>query len=198
VLERALNAAPWPIDRDDLTSQIRFIVWELEGGNRVGTTLTTSAHDRGRETIAGLTWRCYSEDYLHLPAGQRCPIADFQRLTVDDVVTVMAEVFALRTNLWRIRDARLRLAVVDSAIQFGPGDPIRWLQAALKVPVDGSFGPESLARTNDHADPIDLRDAVIASRIERHALRVIQDQTQLGFLAGWLRRCGRVLCWRAN
>ena len=89
---------PWPIDGPELLTQIRWIVWALEGGDRVGTTLTHAPTDRGRETIAGLTWRCYSEDYLRLATGQRCPLEQFQALTLDDVVTVLMEVFALRTN----------------------------------------------------------------------------------------------------
>lgn len=192
-----MTAAPWPIDRDDLTSQIRFIVWELEGGNRFGTTVTTSTHDRGRETIAGLTWRCYSEDYLHLPRGQRSPIADFQRLTLDDVVTVMAEVFALRTNLWRIRDARLRLAVVDFAINAGADDAVPALQRAAGVAADGIFGPETQAAVNA-GDAEVLRERVFDARYQKAGRVVLAQRDQLANLNGWLVRFGRVLTWRPS
>lgn len=191
-----MKPAPWPLDRDDLTSQIRWIVWELEGGNRFGTTLTNAPTDRGRETIAGLTWRCYSEDFLHLPRGQRCPLEDFRRLTLDDVVGVMAEVFALRTNLWRIRDAQLRLAVVDFAINAGADDAIPALQRAAGVDADGVFGPVSQQAVNA-SDVELLRDRVMAARYEKAALEVLRDRSQLANLHGWLKRFGRVLTWRS-
>ncbi len=190
-----MTSAPWPIDRDDLTSQIRYIVWELEGGRQVGTTLTTAPHDRGAETIAGLTWRCYSEDYLRLPRGKPCPIEDFQRLTLDDVVAVLAEVFALRTALWRVRDARLRLAVVDFAIHAGTDDAIPALQRAAGVTADAIFGPETQQAVNV-GDAGLLRERVMAARYEKAARVVLADRDQLANLLGWLERFGKVLTWR--
>lgn len=195
MLERAVTPAPWPIDQADLTSQIRWIVWRLEGGDRVGTVVSVNAHDLGRETIAGLTWRCYSEDYLRLPRGQRCPIADFQRLTLDDVVMVMTEVFALRTNLWTIADPRLRLAVVDFAIHAGADDAVPALQRAAGVDPDGDFGRISQATVNG-ADADLLRDRVMDQRYQKAAHVVLKDRDQLANLHGWLARFGQVLCWR--
>lgn len=192
-----MTAAPWPVDRDDLTSQIRFIVWELEGGRLVGTRVTSAAADRGRETIAGLTWRCYSEDFLLLPRGQRCPIEAFGALTLDDIVGVMAEVFALRTNLWRIRDAQLRLSVIDFAIHAGADDAIPALQRAAGVAADGVFGPES-QHTVNAGDASLLRDRVLAARYEKAAREVLRDREQLANLHGWLVRFGKVMTWRAT
>lgn len=189
-----MATAPWPLDRDDLTSQVRFIVWELEGG-KFGATVTSAPHDRGQQTVAGLTWRCYSEDYLHLPKGQRCPIADFEKLSLDDVVTVLAEVFALRTNLWPIRDALLRLAVVDFAINAGVDDAIPALQRAAGVAADGICGSETLQAVNA-GDPALLRDCIFAERYEKAARVVLADRDQLANLHGWLVRFGRVLTWR--
>lgn len=190
-----MKVPPWPIDGADLTSQVRWIVWRLEGGDRYGVTLTIAAHDRGRETIAGLTWRCYSEDYLRLPAGERCPIADFQKLTLDDVVHVMTEVFALRTNLWRIRDPRLRIAVVDFAINAGADDAVPAVQRAAGVPADGQFGPQSEHAVNA-GDPDVLRERVMDTRYQKAARVVLKRRDQLANLNGWMVRFGQVLTWR--
>lgn len=190
-----MKTAPWPVDREDLTSQVRWVVWHLEGGDRYGVTVTVGAHDRGGETIAGLTWCCYSEDYLRLPHGQRCPLAAFQALTLDDVVSVMTEVFALRTNLWRIADARLRLATVDFAINAGADDAVPALQRAAGVTADGQFGPESLAAVNE-ADPDVLRERVMDERYQKAAKVVLANRDQLANLLGWTVRFGKVLRWR--
>ncbi|HXO85220.1 MAG TPA: putative peptidoglycan-binding domain-containing protein [Gemmatimonadales bacterium] len=190
-----MTRAPWPIAGTDLTSQIRWIVWRLEGGDRYGTTVTTARHDRGRETIAGLTWRCYSEDYLRLPRGQRCPLAQFQALTLDDVVEVMSEVFALRTNLWRIANPRLRLVVIDYAINAGADDAIPALQRAAGVSADGIFGRQTEAAVNA-GDVEALREAVMADRYAKAAREVLRDREQLANLLGWINRFGQVLQWR--
>lgn len=190
------RTAPWPIDGPELLTQVRWIVWRLEGGDRYGTTLTHRPTDRGRETIAGLTWRCYSEDYLRLPKRTRCPIEDFQRLTLDDVVTVMLEVFALRTNLWKILDPRVRLAVVDYAINAGADDAIPALQRAAGIAADGIFGPGTEYAVNA-ADPERLREHVMDERYQKAARVVIADHSQLANLWGWMTRFGKVLKWRA-
>jgi lysozyme family protein len=195
VLERAVKSAPWPVNGADLTSQIRYIVWHLEGGDRYGVTLTLAAHDRGRETIAGLTWRCYSEDYLRMPKGQRCQIGDFQKLTLDDVVMVMTEVFALRTNLWTIANPRLRLAAIDFAINAGPDDAIPALQRAAGVTADGHFGPMSQAAVNG-ADANRLRESVMDERYQKAAKVVLKNRDQLANLLGWTVRFGKILRWR--
>lgn len=190
-----MKTAPWPIDGPDLASQIRFIVWSLEGGDRYGVKLTLAAHDRGRETIAGLTWRCYSEDFLRLPRGERCPIAAFQQLTLDDIVQVMTEVFALRTNLWQIANPRLRLAVIDFAINAGADDAIPAVQRAAGVKADGIFGPASVQAVNA-GDPDALREHVMDQRYQKAARQVVASRDQLANLNGWIVRFGRVLRWR--
>jgi lysozyme family protein len=190
-----MTPTPWPIDGPDLTSQVRWIVWMLEGGNRYGTAVTNDVHDRGHETIAGLTWRCYSEDYLRLPHGERCPLEEFQQLGLDDVVHVMTEVFALRTNLWRIVDPRLRLAVIDFAINAGADDAVPALQRAVGIRVDGIFGPITEAAANGPNAAI-VRERVMDERYRKAALIVARDRDQLANLSGWMRRFGLVLCWR--
>jgi lysozyme family protein len=40
----------------------------------------------------------------------------------------------------------LNLALFDGAVQHGPDTAIRLLQRAIGVPVDGNFGPKTLAR----------------------------------------------------
>ena len=191
-----MKAAPWPLTGSDLLSQVRWIVWALEGGDRYGADVTTQAHDHGGATIAGLTWRCYSEDYLRLARGERCPLEDFRKLTLDDVVHVLLEVFALRPGLWKIRDPRLRLAVVDYAINAGADDAIPALQRAAGVHVDGIFGPDTERATNA-GDPDRLRELVLDDRYQKAARVVVADRDQLANLVGWIRRFGQILRWRA-
>lgn len=191
-----MKAAPWPIEGPELLTQVRWIVWRLEGADRYGTAATNVPTDHGGHTIAGLTWRCYSEDYLRLPKGKRCPIEQFKALTLDDVVHVLLEVFALRTNLWKILDPRLRLAVIDYAINAGADDAIPALQRAAGVSADGIFG-RATERAVNAGDPDRLRDAVFDERYQKAAREVLKDREQLANLLGWVRRFGQVLRWRA-
>lgn len=187
---------PWPIEGPELLTQLRWVCWSLEGGDRYGTLVTKAAADRGGETIAGLTWRCYSEDYLRLPTGTKCPIEQFQQLTLDDVVQVMLEVFALRTNLWKILDPRLRLACIDEAINSGPAIAIENLQRALGLSADGVFGPVT-ERAVNACDVDRVREQVLDARYQRDVRIAIADRSQLANLLGWTSRCGKVLRWRA-
>jgi lysozyme family protein len=190
-------SAPWPIDGADLLTQARRIVWLHEGGNR-GTKPHTHPKDAGGRTRAGLTWRCYSEDFLRMKRGTLCPVEEFDALTLDEIVNVMLDVFAMRPNIWRIEDPRLRFISLDSAILFGAGRAVMFLQAALSVTMDGLFGPQTGGALARHPQIDAVRELAVMARVERHGRRVIEQPDQLVFLAGWLARCRHVLAWRPS
>ncbi len=191
-----MRTAPWPITGADILGQVRFITWELEGG-KFGVGVTTDARDRGKETKAGLTWRCYSEDFLRLPRGSKCPYARFAALTLDDVVDVLLEVFGLRTNLFRVEHPHVRLATLDFAINAGADDAVPALQRAVGVRADGVIGPVTLRAVNMHPDPGLVVAGILDVRYQKAARVCVATPSQLAFLHGWTVRFGRVLRWRA-
>ena len=187
--------APWPIDRADVLSQVRHIVWEHEGAKR-GDGPTVHPKDLGGRTRAGLTWRTYSA-WLGLPVGELCPVATFDGLVLDAIVQVLADVFAMQSRFWAIRDARLRFIAIDTAVLFGVPRATEFLQTAVGgLAVDGLFGRQTEGALARFPDVDVLRERVIDLRNQRHATRVVERPDQLAFLVGWIRRSGRAMAWR--
>lgn len=88
-------------------------------------------NDRGGETKYGISKRSY-------------PKVDIRGLTLEGAKAIYA------ADYWRpIRGDELpiglALLVFDSAVNNGVGAAIRWLQRAAGVPVDGVFGPRTIA-----------------------------------------------------
>jgi lysozyme family protein len=187
--------APWSTTGVDILSQTRRIVWDHEGG-QYGTEPHVHPKDAGGRTRAGLTWRCYSQDFLRMPQGELCPVEQFDALTLDDIVDVMLEVFGLRTNVYRIEDPRIRFAVLDAAILFGAPRAAMFLQAAVKVQADGIIGVQTLLTVNRHPEPDLVVERIVCSRNERHVSRVLEKPDQIAFLLGWINRGRKVLTWR--
>jgi lysozyme family protein len=83
----------------------------------------------------------------------------------------------------------LPLAVVqfDTAVNFGVGGSVQFLQEALGLPADGAFGPQTLgAFQGNNSKGLALK--VIDGRIAFRHLRVAQAASQERFLQGWLNR----------
>jgi len=85
--------------------------------------------------------------------------------------------------------APLAVALMDSAVLFGPARPARWLQEALGVATDGVIGPRSIAAAKAHAKPHGLAQTIAWRRMEAHAQRVAAKPDQAVFITGWTRRC---------
>lgn len=83
----------------------------------------------------------------------------------------------------------LPLAVVhfDTAVNFGVGGAVQFLQEALGLPADGSFGPQTLAAFQaSNSKALALK--IVAGRMAYRQLRVVQAPSQRVFLQGWLNR----------
>lgn len=52
--------------------------------------------------------------------------------------------------------AGLDYCVFDAAVNSGPGNSIKWLQAAVGSPQDGGMGPNTLAKVKAHGDVVAL------------------------------------------
>ena len=84
----------------------------------------------------------------------------------------------------------LALLAFDMAVNPGPHDCVRWLQQAGAIaPVDGIFGPHTLAALRGQ-DPV--RVIIVASTLRRaHYMQQPSDEYRR-FGKGWLRRTDRV------
>lgn len=82
----------------------------------------------------------------------------------------------------------LRYPVFDAAVNSGPEQAVKWLQAVLGAAQDGKVGPHTLAQagTGDAA--------VIAARFNGRRLRFMADlPTWPAFGKGWARRIASLL-----
>lgn len=91
------------------------------------------------------------------------------------------------------------LAIVhfDTAVNFGVGGSILFLQETLGVTADGSFGPvtqSALQRANTKT----TAQRYVQSRINYRYQRVAQDSSQRVFLQGWLNRDNDLKNYIAN
>ncbi len=95
-------------------------------------------------------------------------------------------------NYWKPAQCNamvLPLAVVqfDTAVNFGVGGAVQFLQEALGLPADGVFGPQTQAafQTNNTKA---LANKVVDGRIAYRRQRVAERPSQGIFLQGWLNR----------
>lgn len=81
----------------------------------------------------------------------------------------------------------LAIAHFDTAVNFGVGGAIEFLQEALEISADGIFGPGTqaalLANNNAHT-----AQKIVRGRIHYRKQRVNSNPTQEVFLTGWLNR----------
>jgi lysozyme family protein len=79
------------------------------------------------------------------------------------------------------------LVMLDSAINSGPKQAIRWLQSAVGMERDGDLGPRTLAAVKDH-DP-----QLVAHEVCRLRLSFLRSlHTWTLFRGGWTSRIARL------
>lgn len=101
------------------------IVIGAEGG------YSNDSRDPGGETRYGISKRSY-------------PAVDIANLTLDQAKAIYFRDYWTTAGCDKLTDS-LAIIVFDSAVNSGPGQAVRWLQAAAGVPQDGAIGPVTLA-----------------------------------------------------
>lgn len=90
-------------------------------------------------------------------------------------------------------DPSLDLVLFDTAVNFGVGGAIRFLQQSLNITADGSAGPVTIAKTRAYPDKQRLAESICVRRINFRYNRVKANPSQNVFLKGWLRRDNALL-----
>lgn len=146
-------------------------------GGRVDNPL-----DPGGRTNKGIIQSVY-DAYRR---SKNLPKADVFTITDQEVVDIYFN------NYWKPAQCQrmvLPLAVVqfDTAVNFGVGGAVQFLQEALGLAADGAFGPQTQAafETNNTKS---LAQKMINGRIAYRHQRVAQNPSQSVFLQGWLNR----------
>lgn len=107
---------------------------------------TNRASDRGGPTKGGITL-----DTLARWRKRPVTAADVQALDEAEVRAIYKAQFIDDPGFSKIEDEALRLLVIDSGVNHGPGRPSKWLQEAYNewagkkvLQVDGALGPKTL------------------------------------------------------
>ena len=182
-----LNRAPYHEEEIDYMNNAKF-------DSVIGNTLKSEGgysnhpHDRGGETMYGIT-KSFMEDYKYaLPDGKSKPIKD---LTVDDARSLYKAMWD-KYKLGYIRDKNLAYVLNDYMINSYAGGVVKRLQRILNsrgasLNVDGLMGPKTLEAI--HAcDPKWLIDEIIKDRQFYYKKDACEHPSQQVFYEGWIRR----------
>ena len=182
-----LNRAPYHEEEIDYMNNAKF-------DSVIGNTLKSEGgysnhpHDRGGETMYGIT-KSFMEDYKYaLPDGKSKPIKD---LTVDDARSLYKAMWD-KYKLGYIRDKNLAYVLNDYMINSYAGGVVKRLQRILNsrgasLNVDGLMGPKTLEAI--HAcDPQWLIDEIIKDRQFYYKKDACEHPSQQVFYEGWIRR----------
>ena len=172
--------------------ELRALPTRPAGSNAIETALeftlkweggfVNHPNDPGGPTNFGITQRVY--DAFRLEKG--LATNDVRNITKTEVNAIYFE------RYWKPCQAELmelHLAVVqfDTAVNFGVGGAIEFLQEALGIEIDGTFGPQTNAafQANNNQQ---TANKVVDGRIAYRYQRVNDDPSQQIFLQGWLNR----------
>ena len=164
---------------DSFKRAMKFVA-KWEGGKVDDPT------DRGGRTAYGVTQATYDA----FRAKRGLPDKDVWDIPQEDVDAIYWEMFWKPSKCDILPDP-LDLVVFDSAVQHGPSRALKWLQSALGVTPDGSFGPKSVQALQEEigAGMTDsLVEAFLSIRDSFYADIIKRDMTQSKFKNGWANR----------
>jgi lysozyme family protein len=117
------------------------------------------------------------------------PALDIQSLTQQTVKPIYFKDFWGKAGC-HLLPKQLAFLTGDAAVQHGPARAVEFLQAALKVPVDGAVGPVTIAAARN-AVTEDAVDAALAERIKFY-IKLPNQSTQDVNAGGWAHRLVKV------
>ncbi len=160
---------------DALAMALKFtLLWE--GG------YVDDPNDFGGATNKGVTQDTYNTYRIN----NRLPTRGVDLITDAEVHDIYFSMY-WKPSQANIMVLPLAIAHFDTAVNFGVGGAIEFLQEALGISADGIFGPGTqaalLANNNAHT-----AQKIVQGRIDYRNQRVDSNPTQEVFLTGWLNR----------
>ncbi len=138
--------------------------------------------DRGGPTKYGVT-----QDTLSAWRGAPATPADVAGISAAEARRIYQKLYIEGPGFDRIVDDRLRMLVVDCAVNHGPARAARWLQEAAGADVDGIFGPLTAGAVNG-AETGAVYRRLLAARCRFYGRLIAGDRSQAAFAAGWTAR----------
>lgn len=170
---------------DALTTALKLTL-KFEGG------FVDNPNDLGGATNKGITQRTYNSFRIK----KRLATKSVKYITDTEVHEIYEIMY------WKPCNAelmKLPLAVVqfDTAVLFGVGGAVKFLQEALGVTADGIFGPGTAAALQANNNKQTAKE-MIEKRIVFHNKRVAENPSQKVFLQGWLNRASQLRAFIEN
>lgn len=156
----------------DLNTLIDDIIAK-EGGSKA----TNDPADKGGRTQYGISERSFPEAW------------NDGKVTEQEAREIYLSKFVVGPGFSKIppSHSKVQSILVDWGVNSGPIIAIQHLQRLLVVPVDGVFGPGTLAALIS-ADPQLLAAKLVRERVKMIARVVQKNPSQVKFLGGWLDR----------
>lgn len=173
------------IASDALTTALKLTL-KFEGG------FVDNPNDLGGATNKGITQRTYNSFRIK----KRLATKSVKYITDTEVHEIYEIMY------WKPCKAelmKLPLAVVqfDTAVLFGVGGAVKFLQEALETTADGIFGPGTTVALQANNNK-QTATKMIEKRIIFHNKRVAENSSQKVFLQGWLNRANQLKAFIEN
>lgn len=142
--------------------------------------------DRGGATNKGIT-QCTYDEWRERKGYDPRPV---RAIETGEVWQIYLEQYWKPARCAAL-DAPMNLALFDAAVQHGTTRAIKWLQDILAVPVDGHFGPRTMAACDDYEanhGTAHLAAAFLDRRDRFYAAIIANDPSQKRFEKGWANR----------
>lgn len=141
--------------------------------------------DPGGHTNKGVTFTTFTT-WRRMRGLAEPSVEDLRAISGDEVEQIYRTLYWQAAKCDALESFAMRLVHFDTAVNQGVGRAIRFLQQALKVDVDGQFGPQT-ARAEDRADQAALLIEYAARRMAHYGSLNSFDT----FGLGWSRRLMR-------
>jgi len=143
--------------------------------------------DRGGPTNFGIT-----QATLAAWRGGTVTAADVSTLTENEARSIYTKRYWHDPGFDRVPGEDLQALLFDAAVNHGPKQAVRLLQAAVGVEQDGVIGPDTLAAV-PRMDQRRVAIRVIAARIRLFGRIISNDHSQAVFAAGWANRIAELI-----
>ena len=143
--------------------------------------------DMGGPTKFGITLKTLRAWRKARYSGLQTTTKDVQALEKDEARKIYHSQYYEKPKISLIENARLRIFLLDSAVQHSPRRVVRWLQKVVAVPVDGLLGPVSLEAIN-RLDSDAIYVMLVAERCRFYGRLITRKPSQAVFAAGWANR----------
>ncbi len=143
--------------------------------------------DHGHATNFGIT-----QDTLARWRKRPVSIEDVRTMDVTEAKEIYKAWWWNALDLDKISDQRVATALLDVGVNFGIVRSSKLVQQSVGAKIDGQLGPITQASINCLSRTIFLAKFIDVVQ-DFYVNIVIQDQTQLKFLRGWINRSQKML-----